>query len=382
VREKVKELRFRIGGWLQSHKRGIFLTFWFTLFLVFGGSYFFLAQYFSLPAINPIVSSQKSAAAVTLSDSTNKETPSPLTGVFYSASQASVWGSRRPIAVMIDNHQLARPHQFGVQKADLVYEAVAEGGITRFLAVFHSQDVTKLGPVRSSRVYYIDWALQFPAYYAHVGGASTPGPANIHTYIAAHGVLDLDQFRLGSPTYTFGGNVMMGNIVLSHLDYTSTANLWAAGKALYPGTNKLPKFARWNFKADAPFANRPKSQKISFSFGYLSAYAGHWIYDRNNNVYLREQGGKAHIDQATGKQLFAKNVVLAHMNERLVGDGTSHRLYTTVGKGDAEVYLDGKKVLATWKRSSLSSRMLFFKRGTNEEIAFNRGLTWIEIIPK
>lgn len=357
------------------------MTLWFLFAAVLGGSYYFLAQYFSLPIINPL-GPLNGEPLITLSDPTIKETAHPISGVFYSEEGASAWGSRRPLAVMIDNHQLARPYQFNVQKADLVYEAVAEGGITRFLAVFHSQDVSKLGPVRSSRVYYIDWALEFPAYYSHVGGASAPGPANIHTYIAAHNVLDLDQFRLGASTYTFGGNVMLGGTVLSHINYTSTAKLWKAGKDLYPGTNKLPNFKSWEFKADAPLVDRPESQIVSFSFGYLTTYSGRWVYDRARNVYLREQGGKKHLDQATKEQLFANNVILAEIDERMAGDGTSHRLYTTTGQGNAEVYLDGKKILATWKRSSLSSRTQFFKRGTSEEIEFNRGLTWIEVIPK
>lgn len=381
MRERLSKLWSGFGHWFRSHRRGVFLTLWFTFSVVIGGSYYFLAQYFSLPMINPL-GPLNGEPLIVLSDPIIKETAHPISGVYYSSDESDVWDGRRPLAVMIDNHQLARPHQFNIQKADLVYEAVAEGGITRFLAVFHGQDVSKLGPVRSSRVYYIDWELEFPSYYAHVGGASAPGPANIHTYISAHNVLDLDQFRLGASTYTFGGNVMLGNMILSHINYTSTAKLWKAGNALYPGTNKLPSFKSWKFKADAPFANRPESQKISFSFGYLSTYAGRWVYDRTNNVYLREQGGKKHIDQATKSQLFAKNVVLAYMDERLAGDGTSHRLYTTTGQGSAEVYLDGKKIPATWKRSNLSSRTKFFKRGTSKEIEFNRGLTWIEIIPK
>jgi hypothetical protein len=70
------------------------------------------------------------------------------------------------------------------------------------------------------------------------------------------------------------------------------------------------------------------------------------------------------------------------MTDNPAGDGTGHRLYTTTGQGNAEIYLDGVKILATWKRSSLSSRMKFYKRETNTEINFNRGLTWIEIIHK
>ena len=384
LRERLSKSLSGFVRFLRTHRRGIFLTAWFLFVFAAGGGYVYLAQYFSLPIINPLGSSDNEPV-ITLADPMIKETVQPISGTFYSEKEAESWQGNRPLAVMIDNHMLARPYHYGLQKADLIYEAVAEGGITRFLAVFHGQNVDKIGPVRSARVYYITWALEFPAYYAHVGGASTIGsPANIHTYIAAHGVLDLDQFRLGASTFTFGGNVLYnGGMVLSHINYTSTKKLWKAGEALYPGTNKLPNFSKWKFKADAPYDLRSATQKIPFSFwGYPEAYKGEWRYDRTTNSYLRFQGGAKHLDQATKKQLSAKNVVLAHMTDNPAGDGTGHRLYTTTGQGNAEIYLDGVKILATWKRSSLSSRMKFYKRGTSTEISFNRGLTWIEIIPK
>lgn len=384
VRERLSKYLSRLGHFLKTHRRGIFLTAWFLFVLAAGGGYFYLAQYFSLPIIDPLGKSGN-GLGIALADSVTRETAAPISGTFFSEKEAEFWQGNRPLAVMIDNHLLARPHQYGLQKADVIYEAVAEGGITRFLAVFHSQNVDKIGPVRSARVYYISWALEFPAYYAHVGGASTKGsPANIHTYIAAHNVLDLDQFRLGASTFSFGGNVLFnGGMVLSHINYTSTKKLWQAGVALYPGTNSLPNFSQWSFKADAPYGQRTAAQKISFSFwSYPAAYKGEWRYDRITNSYLRFQGGAKHLDQAIKKQLSAKNVVLAHMTDRSAGDGTGHRLYTTTGQGNAEIYLDGIKILGTWKRTSLSARMKFYKRGTSTEIGFNRGLTWIEIIPK
>ena len=384
MRERLSKYWSGFVRFLRNHRRGIFLTGWFLFVFTAGGGYLLLAQYFSLPFINPLGGADNKSA-VALADTAIKETVQPISGTFYSESEAEFWQKKRPLAVMIDNHALARPYQFGLQMADLIYEAVAEGGITRFLAVFHGQSVPKIGPVRSSRVYYIEWALQFPAYYAHVGGASTHGsPANIYDYIASHGVLDLDQFRLGSSTFTFGGNVLFnGGMVLSHINYTSTQKLWNAGQSLYQGTNTLPNFSQWKFKAESPYAQRPKAQKIAFSFwSFPVAYKGEWRYDRITNSYLRFQGGTKHLDQATKKQLSAKNVVLAHVAQYSAGDGKGHLLYTTTGQGNAEIYLDGVKILGTWKRSSVSARMKFYNRGKNTEIDFNRGLTWIEIIPK
>ena len=381
LRDRLGKSLSGFGRWIKIHRRPILLTFWFVLAVLSGAGYYFLSQYFSLPIFNPL-GTQDGGPLITLSNPTLREVAHPINGIFYSGGEA-FWQSKRPLAVMIDNHELARPYQFGLQQADLIYEAVAEGGITRFLAVFHGRSVEKLGPVRSARVYYIDWALEFPAYYAHVGGAATAGsPANINTYISANKVMALNQFRLGASTYTFGGNVMLGSTVLSHINYTSTEKLWQAGEALYPATNQLPDFATWKFKTEAPYAERPEAQNFSFNFWTSPAYLVEWQYDRVENVYRRFQGGAVHVDQATQQQLRAKNVIVAKMVERSAGDGTAHRLYTTTGSGDAEVYLDGGQIAATWKRPALSNRMKFYKRGTDEEIAFNRGLTWIEIIPK
>ncbi|NIT04555.1 DUF3048 domain-containing protein [Candidatus Saccharibacteria bacterium] len=382
MNEKLRNLVARFGTWLRTNKRKILLTLWFFLFVALGIAYPLVSKYYSLPFLDPLGSGDEGSPIV-LSESTKKEVSHPITGVFYTAEEESSWVGRRPLGVMVDNHYLARPYQFGLQGADIIYEAVAEGGITRFLALFHSQNVGKIGPVRSARVYYMDFALEFPAYYAHVGGASTPGPANIHTYIAKNDVLSLNQFRLGSATYTYGGDVRFpGGGVLSHIHYSSTDKLSQAGELLYPGTNKMPAFERWKFKSDAPFAARPKEQKFSFNFWYFPAYQVGWSFEPKTNSYLRWQGGEVQTDKATGKQLFAKNVALVYMRARSAGDGTSHRLYTTTGEGDAVLYQDGVEVSSTWRRSNLSSRMKFFKRGTNEELELNRGLTWIEVLPK
>src|SRR3990172_8573845 len=136
------------GFWslLRNHRRGILLTGWFLFVFAAGGGYFFLAQFFSLPIINPLGDSEN-GPDVTLADPVVKQTAQPISGTFYSEDGAKSWQGNRPLAVMIDNHSLARPYQYGLQKADLIYEAVAEGGITRFLAGFHGQKVDKIGPV-------------------------------------------------------------------------------------------------------------------------------------------------------------------------------------------------------------------------------------------
>src|SRR3990172_500249 len=381
LREILSTARMQFSSWVKPHRRGLLVTFSYLLSFSLGAGYLLLAPRFSLPLLNPLGTFGTKEPEPVLA-AVVKDVPHPLAGIYFSQEEAKFWQAKRPLAVMIDNHELARRYQHGLQGADLVYEAVAEGGITRFLAVFHRQNVSKIGPVRSARVHFAGWSMEFSAYYSHVGGAGKPGPADVFTFIRQNSILSLNQFTLGSPTYTFGGNVLFRNgAVLSHINYTSTAKLWAGAQKLYPGTNKMPKLTSWKFKAEDPYALRPKSQKITFQFwGWPTAYNGQWVYERISNSYLRFQGGTQNLDQATKKQLSAKNVVLAYMNERAAGDGTSHRLYDETGSGNAVVYRDGKRILATWKRSSLKARTKFYKRGTTQEISFNRGLTWIEVL--
>src|SRR3990167_4880086 len=128
---------------------------------------------------NPIEDNNNRKALIEVSGS--KSETCPLNGAKFTRAEKNIWESRRPLAVMIENHLEARP-QSGLSDADIIYEAVAEGGITRFMGLFYCQAAafeTILGPVRSARTYFLDWASEysFPL-YAHVGGANTPGQAN------------------------------------------------------------------------------------------------------------------------------------------------------------------------------------------------------------
>ncbi|KKW04388.1 MAG: hypothetical protein UY37_C0003G0219, partial [Candidatus Beckwithbacteria bacterium GW2011_GWC2_49_11] len=130
-----------------------------------------------------------------------------LNGAKFTKAEKNVWETRRPLAVMIENHEESRP-QSGLTDADIVYEAVAEGGITRFMGLYYCQAAAYeliLGPVRSARTYFLDWASEynFPL-YVHVGGANTPGPANALGQITTYGwsaANDLNQFSIGFPTF-------------------------------------------------------------------------------------------------------------------------------------------------------------------------------------
>lgn len=331
---------------------------------------------------------------VTFDETLPKTEPCPLNGALYPQVQKEWWSKHRPLGVMIENHQEARP-QSGVSSADIIYEAVAEGGITRLLAIYYCQDAGIVGAVRSARTYYLDFISEYGDYplYAHVGGANTPGPANALGQIENYGwgsYNDLNQFSIGFPTFWRDYDRLDHPVATEHTMYATTQKLWKVGENRgltnvdKKGNSWDKNFRAWNFKDDVKSSERPETQKVNLSFweGY-DQYKVDWIYDKNLNLYHRENGGEAHKDKNNDKQLQVKNVVILFMTERNANDGYEnnlHLLYGTKGQGKAMIFLDGKKIEGTWQKKDRVSRLLLFDSRGNE-IKFNRGVIWFEILP-
>ena len=169
-------------------------------------------------------------------DSTKPRTQEcPINGAKYSKEQEKWWKSHRPLGIMIENHEESRP-QSGLSFADVVYEAVAEGGITRFLGIFYCQDSGIVGPVRSARTYFLDWVSEYGEnpLYVHVGGANTPGPANALGQIEDYGwnqYNDLNQFSIGFPTFRRDESRLGREVATEHTMYSTTSKLWEVGKS-------------------------------------------------------------------------------------------------------------------------------------------------------
>jgi len=318
----------------------------------------------------------------------------PINGVKYTKQQKDWWEKHRPLAVMIENHEDARP-QSGINAADVTYEAVAEGGITRTMNVYYCQDAGIIGPVRSARTYFLDWASEYGEnpLYAHVGGANTPGPADALGQINDYGwgsYNDLNQFSIGFPVFKRDETRAGHPVATEHTVYSTTSKLWEVGKER--GLTDVDKDgAAWNedfvpYKfADEPAASaRGTSQTIHLEpwEGYRQ-YMIDWTYDAASNSYLRKNGGVAHMDRNTKKQLSAKNVVVLMMQERPANDGyedNAHRLYRNKGTGEAHIFMNGKEIVGTWKKADRTSRTIITD-SKGKEVIFNRGKIWFEILP-
>lgn len=314
-------------------------------------------------------------------DPNAKTVPSPLNGVLYSEAEAKLWQARRPMAVMVNNHVLARP-QTGLSQADIIYEAVAEGGISRFLAVFHSKVPEKVGPVRSARKYYVDFAKENDAWFGHWGGAATANEANVYDYMRGIYVSSIDAMWAGSSAFW---RDFSKPVPTEHTGYTAIPKLYETGYRQYPDQVKelRPLPATWSFKEDAPASKRPEGGSLSFNFWDLPDFKVVWDYDKISNSYQRRQGGKVQVDAETNQPLMAKDVVVLFMDERSLNDGKGHLLYKTTGSGLGRAFVDGQAYDLTWVRKNVQDRTQFLVGSSKnlEELKLNRGQIWIEIVP-
>jgi hypothetical protein len=332
---------------------------------------------------------------LTFDETLPKTEACPLNGVLYSKQQREWWEKHRPLGIMIENHQEARP-QSGLSSADVIYEIVAEGGITRFLTIFYCNGAEQVGPIRSARTYFLDFISEYGTnpLYVHVGGANTDGPADALSQIEDYGwgeLNDINQFSVGFPTFWRDYDRLGHTVATEHTMYSTTEKLLqfaaTSRKLKVENEDGVPwtkNFVEYSFKDDAPTSERPVNQAIHLEFwkGH-SDYAIDWVYDPIANIYKRSNGGAAHVDKNNNQQLTAKNIVVLSMIESNANDGYEnnlHLLYKTKGTGKATIFMDGKKVMGTWRKDSRTARTLLFdSAGTS--IKFDRGTIWFEILP-
>jgi len=355
-------------------------------------SYFVFSKVSSASVNSPVPTS--SNGQLSFDESLPKTEQCPLNGEKYSTQQKNWWEQHRPLGVMIENHEQARP-QSGLSSADVIYEAVAEGGITRFLAIFYCQAPVQVGPIRSARTYFLDFASEYGDHplYAHVGGANTPGPANALGQIEDYGwggYNDLNQFSIGFPTFWRDYDRLGHPAATEHTMYSTTDKLWAYGKKRgltnvdKEGTSWDKGFVPYSFKDDASSSSRGKAQSLHLEFWSSdSSYFIDWKYSPKDNLYYRTNGGAVHVDRDNNKQLTTKNIVVLFMTERPANDGYDagqHLLYGTKGSGKALILMDGKEIKGSWSKDSRTDRTILTDESGNE-IKFDRGKLWFEILP-
>jgi hypothetical protein len=286
----------------------------------------------------------------------------------------------RPIAIMVENSAAARP-QSGLYAADVVFEVVDEYGITRFVAIFSSQDSNIVGPVRSARPYYAEIAKSFDPIYVFFG-----------TYPECYKyVQDLGMYTMSAMSDRSGQSSIIGlapywrdwtrSKIQEHTAFTSTVKIkQVAQKIGYPlDGNGIP----FSYKGEASESDRGNVSNIYIDFA-TAAFAPrgfnvNFKYDRNSNSYLRYMGGRPHVDHETGQIITVKNVVVLITDIAGPLDKYNHMGVRTTGSGQAFYFIDGNAVEGRWERGGLADPFTF-KDGSGNIISLNAGETWISMV--
>lgn len=275
----------------------------------------------------------------------------------------------RPVtAVMIENSLDARP-QSGLDQAGVVFEALAEGGVTRFMALYQDTQPDYIGPVRSARPYYIQWLLGFDASYAHVGGS----PDALQD-ISSWNVKDLNQF------YNPAAYERISSRYAPHNVYTSIAQLNQVEASKGYTKSNYTGFVR---KQEAP-SKAPTATSIDLTFsGYY--YNAHFDYDAATNTYKRSESGQPHMElhkDGTQVQIAPKVVVamiVPEQNGVLDSTGAYYANYASIGSGQIVVFQDGTVEPGTWSKAA-NTAPLIFTDTQGKPLALDVGQTWISAV--
>lgn len=281
----------------------------------------------------------------------------------------------RPYAVMINNHPSARQNHAGLQDAYLIYEMIVEGGMTRYMAVFKDKDTAKIGSVRSSRHYFLDYAMENDAMYVHWGW-SPQAQSDISTY----GINNINGLTYEGK-YFFRDKSL--NVAYEHTGFTKMEMLKKAATDLnYRTTTNQDLLLNYSVdeidlsgKENALVAN---NVKIAYSSSVVTSY----VYDSEAKVYKRFVNGKEHTDAVTNNQYTAKNIITYQIkNSTITNDPKGRQEFDNVGEGTGYYITDGYAVKIKRKKTSRFAQTVYmYEDGT--EITVNDGNTYIQIQPE
>lgn len=277
----------------------------------------------------------------------------------------------RPIAVMINNNHQAWPHA-GLDDAYITYEIIAEGGITRLMAIFKDQDTSKIGSVRSARPYYLDYALENDAIFVHYGYSD-----DAKSDIASLGVDNINGLTTQS---VFWRDTSL-NKATEHTVFTSMEkiNEYAKEQDYDRDTNKD---LLLNYSVDEISLKKKdgaqKADNIYIKYSYYTNTS--YEYDKEKKVYKRSMSGEAHTDAVTGKQYTVKNIIITPINNYSY-DSYGRQKLDNITSGEGYYITDGYAVPITFEKTSRSSQTVYkYKNG--KEIKVNDGNTYIQITPE
>ena len=280
----------------------------------------------------------------------------------------------RPFAMMIDNHPDAYP-QSGLNRASIVFEALAEYGITRYLAIYPPElamDNRQIGPIRSARHYFVQWAMGTGAIYGHAGGS----PAGLELAESTTEIINLDALRDDTSVYFY--RVETAERFAPHNLYTNGAIMrqYAETEKLTPTRTDVG----YQYALPLPQEQRGPNASIDYFFLYDDQPVG-WTYDAATNLYARTRYGKPTVDDVTQMQLTTQNVVIIQVIEAPIeGDPKARIDQQVIGSGKGVFFHDGLRVDITWEKKTAEAPLLFYT-ADGAEVQFTAGQIWISAVP-
>ncbi len=295
----------------------------------------------------------------------------PLTGLYIDEEVAK----RRPVAVMINNIKKALP-QSGISQADVIYETLAEGNITRLLAIFQDFDANKIGPVRSARHYYLDLAFNHDAVYLHYGGSPHAFQAIKDLKVDnLNGLSSLDKIMCWRDSER-----MKQKGMYEHSVYTNAEKIMKAWDVT-KHRQEIKEGIKDNFvfsKEELKFEGQ-KADKVSLPF--TNQITTGFQYDEETGLYKRTQYNGAHIDEMNNQQLTTKNIIIQYVEIfHIAGDTAGRRDMKLVGSGNGMYITNGNAMPITWSKETHQSPTIYKDEGGNT-LTMNKGNTWIIIFP-
>ena len=277
---------------------------------------------------------------------------------------------KRPIAVMYDNNVGYNAHA-GLQDSYLNYEMIVEGGLTRIMAIFKDKEVSLIGPVRSSRHYFLDYSLESDAIYCHYGWSEFA-----KTDITTLGVNNINGLTNDDAYWRDM------NISAPHNVFTDSDRLYEQAKKL-SYTISTDRWKLLNYSVDEVNLNTEDNANNivvnNISLEYSTYHTTSYQYDSTEKYYLRYMDGKKHMDKTTSMQLHYKNIIVMKVYNSTL-DSYGRQDLNTTGTGEGYYITNGYAIPIMWSKQTRKSKTKYLDVNGNE-IKVNDGNTFIQIIP-
>ena len=284
---------------------------------------------------------------------------------------------KRPIAVMFNNLKQALP-QIGISKADVLYEVVAEGGITRIMGVYQDlEGAGDLGSIRSARDYYVNLVLGHDAIYIHAGGSPQAYDA-----LGSWGVTHIDFVNGPYGNMCWRDPDRRKTAGLEHSLLTSSEKVLEQMPSRFTLEHKEGFAVGWAFDKEPPAGEKQQVSQLTVPFSKYKT--GHFTYDSAQNRYLIEQhidgADEPYVDGRTGEAVAVSNVLVLFTDVGVIkGDDKGRMSVRTTGEGEGLLLRDGRIYEITWRRDKRTDTFSFLN-GSGQPVPLAIGPSYINIV--